>query len=170
METSEHYFLYTLQGALEARQRKNPSYSLRAFAKDLEMDSSNLSAILAKKRGLPSRRASGIAKKLKSLRKTKHPFPDSSLAARARRPFLMKDFLANLMLRSLRAHRWLSLNKYGLPFARLQAVRPVARITTFRSNVKAPAPVRKSLGPPTPLNIPRLANHASAMRMRHIGA
>ena len=48
-------------------------------------------------------------KKTTSLRKTKRPFPDSSLVPGPLGPCLINDFLANLMLRNLQAHRWLSL-------------------------------------------------------------
>lgn len=65
MQTTEPFYLYTLRESLSNRQRKNPAYSLRAFASDLEIDSSNLSAILQEKRNLPHKRAGFIAKKLK---------------------------------------------------------------------------------------------------------
>lgn len=65
MQTTEPFYLYTLREKLSSRQRKNPAYSLRSFAKDLEIDSSNLSAILQNKRALPHKRADLVAKKLK---------------------------------------------------------------------------------------------------------
>jgi uncharacterized protein (TIGR02147 family) len=65
MQTNEPFYLYTLRESLLSRQRRNSSYSLRAFAKDLEIDSSNLSAILQNKRALPHKRAIPIARKLK---------------------------------------------------------------------------------------------------------
>lgn len=65
MESSEPFYLHTLRESLNGRQRKNAAYSLRAFAKDLEIDSSNLSAIFQKKRSLPYSRAGHIAKKLR---------------------------------------------------------------------------------------------------------
>ena len=64
MEMSEEFYLVELKNELANRQRHNPSYSIRAFAKDLKIDSSNLSAILNKKRGLPAKRAKDISKKL----------------------------------------------------------------------------------------------------------
>lgn len=65
MEIHEPFYLHTLREILSTRQRKNAAYSLRAFAKELEIDSSNLSAILQKKRGLPGTRAKRIAQKLR---------------------------------------------------------------------------------------------------------
>jgi uncharacterized protein (TIGR02147 family) len=65
MQTTEPFYLYTLREALSSRQRKNSAYSLRSFAKDLEIDSSNLSAILQNKRALPYKRADLVAKKLR---------------------------------------------------------------------------------------------------------
>jgi len=46
------------------RVRKNPQYSLRAFARDLEMSSSRLSEILNRKQGLSLATAKSISKKL----------------------------------------------------------------------------------------------------------
>ena len=65
MESNEPFYLHTLRESFGSRQRKNAAYSLRAFAKDLEIDSSNLSAIFQRKRGLPYSRAGQIAKRLK---------------------------------------------------------------------------------------------------------
>ena len=50
--------------AYEQRTSKNPHYSLRAFARDLDLDSSQLSAILKNKKGLSLERAEKIALKL----------------------------------------------------------------------------------------------------------
>lgn len=60
----EPFYLHKLKETLAGRQRQNPAYSLRAFAKLLEIDSSNLSGILKEKRGLPVKRAARISKKL----------------------------------------------------------------------------------------------------------
>ncbi len=65
MEVNESFYLSKLKQEFSRRQRVNSSYSLRAFAKDLEIDSSNMSAILKKKRGLPSHRAERMADLLK---------------------------------------------------------------------------------------------------------
>jgi DNA-binding transcriptional regulator YdaS (Cro superfamily) len=65
MQTGQPIYLHKLKQFLSERQRHNPAYSMRAFAKDLGIDSSNLSAILKKKRGLPAKRAEHIARRLR---------------------------------------------------------------------------------------------------------
>ncbi len=67
-----------LNEILELRRKANSSYSLRAMARDLEIDSSNLSAIINGKRGLPPRRAEFIAKKLSLTAFEKSQFINSS--------------------------------------------------------------------------------------------
>lgn len=47
-----------------ARQTVNPQYSLRAFARDLEIDSSTLSQIINGKRSIPTKNSTSIASKL----------------------------------------------------------------------------------------------------------
>ncbi len=79
MQMTEPFYLYTLRESLSSRQSKNPAYSLRSFAKDLEIDSSNLSAILQNKRGLPHRRAGLVAKRLKLAPKESTLFVASTL-------------------------------------------------------------------------------------------
>lgn len=79
MQINEPFYLYTLKESLSSRQRKNPAYSLRAFAKELEIDSSNLSAILQDKRSLPQKRAGFIARKLRLSPKESALFVASSL-------------------------------------------------------------------------------------------
>jgi hypothetical protein len=41
MQMTEPFYLYTLRETLSSRQRKNPAYSLRSFAKDLEIASNS---------------------------------------------------------------------------------------------------------------------------------
>lgn len=53
-----------LQGELSRRCEKNSHYSLRAFAKFLEISPSSLSEILSGKRGISKNRATRIAEKL----------------------------------------------------------------------------------------------------------
>lgn len=54
-----------LQNELLARRRKNPSYSVRSFARDLDLSSSFLTQILNQKRKLSDEKAVLIAEKLK---------------------------------------------------------------------------------------------------------
>jgi len=58
------YYISKLVEELCKKQKINRSYSLRAFAKYLKMDSSNLSSILKGKRKLPSKRAQDIARQI----------------------------------------------------------------------------------------------------------
>lgn len=69
---------------LERRQRKNPSYSLRAFARDLEVPSSRLSEILNRKMGLSETRAVALADKLNLSSSEREFFIDLALAEHAR--------------------------------------------------------------------------------------
>ena len=64
MEINEIFYLSKLKSELASRQKLNSHYSLRAFAKDLGIDSSNLSAVLKKKRNLPPHRAQKISESL----------------------------------------------------------------------------------------------------------
>lgn len=77
MKTSESYYLSRLREELTRRQAVNSGYSLRAFARDLEMDSSNLSAILRSKRQLPSARLETVIEKLGLSPKEKMLFSSS---------------------------------------------------------------------------------------------
>lgn len=74
MESQGPFYLHKLREALATRQRRNPNYSLRAFAKDLAIDSSNLSSILREQRNLPVSRAPSIADKLRLTKEEKALF------------------------------------------------------------------------------------------------
>lgn len=64
MQTSETFYIEYLQAEFSKRKAKNSGYSLRAYARDLEIDSSNLSAILKRKRNLPPARVDQVLAKL----------------------------------------------------------------------------------------------------------
>ena len=67
MQTTEHarnHYLNILRGDLLNRQKSNPSYSIRAYARDLGLNSSTLSQILSGKRSLPLKSSKIIAAKL----------------------------------------------------------------------------------------------------------
>lgn len=64
MEIRQAYYISKLKEGLSTRQRSNPSYSIRAYARDLGMDSSSLSQILKGKRTIPSKISKEIARKL----------------------------------------------------------------------------------------------------------
>jgi uncharacterized protein (TIGR02147 family) len=57
MNTTANYHISRLEEEWSKRRQKNNAYSLRSFARDLAIDSSNLSAILKRKRRLPVKRA-----------------------------------------------------------------------------------------------------------------
>jgi uncharacterized protein (TIGR02147 family) len=61
---SPTFYRTRLLEELGQRQRKNPAYSLRAFAKALGLQPPTLSAVLAGKRGLPRRQAQVLAQRL----------------------------------------------------------------------------------------------------------
>jgi plasmid maintenance system antidote protein VapI len=58
------FYLKYLQNELDRRIQDNPCYSLRAFAKWIEIDPSLLSKILARKQALSIKKADHITKKL----------------------------------------------------------------------------------------------------------
>lgn len=58
-------YIQIIKDEFEERKSKNPSYSLRAFAKNLNIDPSSLSSILSNKRALPLSKADGFIVKLK---------------------------------------------------------------------------------------------------------
>lgn len=65
MKPTQTYYIQTIQDDLQRRQQDNPSYSLRAYARDVGMNPSSLSQVLKGKRPLPARDAETIAKRLK---------------------------------------------------------------------------------------------------------
>ena len=53
METNNAFYINKIKEDLSLKQRANPQYSLRAYAKHLGVHSSTLSQVLTGKRGLP---------------------------------------------------------------------------------------------------------------------
>lgn len=64
MEVRQAYYISKLKDCLSLRQRTNPNYSLRAFARDLGVDSSTLSQIINGKRSIPAKNSRDLATKL----------------------------------------------------------------------------------------------------------
>ena len=58
-------YVEILKNELRLRKIKNPNYSLRAYARDLDIAASNLSLIIADKKGLSVTSAINVAQKLK---------------------------------------------------------------------------------------------------------
>lgn len=59
-----NYHIHKLKEYLSVKQRKNPSYSLRALSRDLSISPSTLSQILKGKRSIPKKRLKDICNKL----------------------------------------------------------------------------------------------------------
>lgn len=64
METTNCYYINRIKEDLSLRQRSNPHYSLRAYARDLGLHSSSLSQVLQGKRSLPIKNSLEVVKKL----------------------------------------------------------------------------------------------------------
>lgn len=58
------YYVEKLKEVLEERQLNNSKYSLRAFARDMDLHCSTMSQILRGKRNLPLKRANDVADRL----------------------------------------------------------------------------------------------------------
>jgi uncharacterized protein (TIGR02147 family) len=61
---TEAYYLVKMREGLSLKQRNNPHYSLRAYARDIGIHPATLSQIINGKRGLPFKDADFVAKKL----------------------------------------------------------------------------------------------------------
>jgi transcriptional regulator with XRE-family HTH domain len=64
MKNYQAIYIECLNSAWAKRQQRNPAYSLRAFARDLEISPTGISLILNKKRPLTLERAINWAEKL----------------------------------------------------------------------------------------------------------
>ena len=65
MKNDVPYYIHILTSELQRRQRVNPSYSLRSFARFLDLDSGVLSAILNNKRKVPNDKIYFLCERLK---------------------------------------------------------------------------------------------------------
>lgn len=59
-----HYYVEILQREFDNRREENARYSLRAYAKFLDMDPSSLSAVLRGKRLFPLKKVEFVSSKL----------------------------------------------------------------------------------------------------------
>jgi len=100
MEKVETDYAQSIKDFLLVKQEFNPNYSLRAFARDLEMPVSSLSNVLQGKQGLSELSATRIANKLNLSKIEKNHFIDKVLARDARAK--MKRHLAVKRLKDLR--------------------------------------------------------------------
>ena len=78
------HYLKCLNHIFESRREINPSYSLRSFARDLDLTPSFLSQVLKGKKGLSHQKATEISQNLSLDLKEKEAFLISNLAANAR--------------------------------------------------------------------------------------
>lgn len=77
METTQAYYLSKMREALSLKQRANPHYSLRAFARDIGIHPATLSQIINGKRPLPMKDSEGVIKKLNLGPKERNLFTES---------------------------------------------------------------------------------------------
>lgn len=61
---TQPYYIHKLKECLSLKQKNNPSYSLRAFSRDLDIHCATLSQVFKGNRGLPFKRANDIVEKL----------------------------------------------------------------------------------------------------------
>ena len=77
MEIHQAYYLIKMKEALSMKQRNNPYYSLRAFARDIGIHPATLSQIINGKRNLPKRDCEKVLSKLNLSPKEKNLFIES---------------------------------------------------------------------------------------------
>ena len=73
-----------LRHELEARTRRNPGYSLRAFARDLRLSAAALSSFLNQKKGMSEERARKVAARIELSQKEAEVFVLSAISNHAR--------------------------------------------------------------------------------------
>lgn len=65
METQTNYYQFKLKETLSLKQRENPQYSLRAFARDLDIHPGTLAKVINGERPLPLKNSKTVMNKLK---------------------------------------------------------------------------------------------------------
>lgn len=108
-----------LQKELMERQRRNLRYSLRSFARDLEVSPSWLSDVLHGKKGLSEKRSQSICRKLKYSRTKTKLFVSSSQAKFSRSQDLKQKFKLELQTELQYLHASRDLNSKELKEADL---------------------------------------------------
>jgi plasmid maintenance system antidote protein VapI len=79
MKEEKNVSLTILNETFSEKKKRNPNYSLRAFARDLEISASNLSTILNGKKRLSSEQACRIAVRLQFSKEQFFEFVTSTL-------------------------------------------------------------------------------------------
>jgi len=64
MEQTQNYYIHKLQDGLSQKQRQNPNYSLRAYARDLGVHAATLSQVMKGSRPLPVKDSLSVVQKL----------------------------------------------------------------------------------------------------------
>lgn len=82
MESLSAYYIHKIREELSVKQRTNPVYSLRAYARDIGVHHATLSQILRGKRPLPLKDATTVCKKLNLGPKEKTLFMESLLRSK----------------------------------------------------------------------------------------
>lgn len=77
MQTNETYYIAKIKEGLSIKQRKNPQYSLRSYARDLAIHPSTLSQVLKKTRPLPIKNSYHVVEKLELSPKERTLFLES---------------------------------------------------------------------------------------------
>lgn len=77
METTQAYYLTKMREGLSIKQRNNPHYSLRAYARDMGIHPATLSQIINGKRGLPLKNSEQVIRRLNLGPKERTLFIDS---------------------------------------------------------------------------------------------
>lgn len=96
MKNNDYNYIDILNNELEERSAKNASYSLRAFARDLNMNASRLSEILNRKKGISEKAANEVAKTLNLNEKEKEFFVLSATSQHSRSNKSKKEAALNL--------------------------------------------------------------------------
>lgn len=79
MQTQMSYYQLKLKDSLSKKQRDNPHYSMRAFARDLEIHPGTLAKVLKGDRTLPFKNAEAVIQKLKLSQSERTLFMESLL-------------------------------------------------------------------------------------------
>lgn len=79
MPAQDAYYLHRLKEDLSLKQRNNPHYSLRAFARDIDLHPGTLSGIFQGKRSLPLKSAPKVISKLQLSAEERTRFMESLL-------------------------------------------------------------------------------------------
>lgn len=82
--TTQSYYIQKMKEHLSIRQRQNPHYSLRAYARDLDIHPSTLSKIIKGERSLPLKNAQRVVEKMSLSPKERTLFMDTLLMTRVK--------------------------------------------------------------------------------------